>query len=118
MIWQTMETAPKDRPILVWTLHDADPYAEDNGRRLTPYGYHCEGSSYVTDGMYVVEWRDGYYEPGDYPNEGFQEPGAWWLCGCDDDYVANPVLWCDVPLPSVQALARAAKATGSMRRVK
>lgn len=94
-----MENAPKDRPILIWALHDADPYFEDGGQRLTPYGYYCEEHAHPDDGMHVVAWNDGCYQPGEYPNEGYQEPGGWWLCGCDELVIVNPVLWCDVPTP-------------------
>ena len=57
--WQPMETAPKDgTAILAVCNHEADPYMEDGGARLTVYGAHAEGSTHVHDGIHVLEWGD------------------------------------------------------------
>lgn len=56
--WQPIETAPKDRDILVWFDHDADPYFEQNdSHRLTDYAANAEACGYLQGA--VMPLRNG-----------------------------------------------------------
>lgn len=95
--WKTMESAPKDRPILAICKHDEDPYTEDYGKTLTPYDANCEGLSHVIDGVHVLEFGGGYSE---YDSEfGFdiKIPDWWFLFGSEFEVAANPIFWCEIP---------------------
>jgi len=94
--WRTMESAPKDVPIIGWCNHAADEYVYPDGN-LTTYGAHCEGASYADDGCHILEWG-GYYE-----EEGFGRlfhVSDWWFVrGSEWEVVANPTHWRPLPLP-------------------
>ena len=96
--WQPMETAPKDgTAILAMCNHDADPYIEKGGARLTAYGAHAEGLTRVQDGIHVVEWG------GEYIYLEYTIPPWWFRSGSDFEEVANPVAWMPIPpLPGGQ----------------
>lgn len=97
MEWMPIETAPKDgTAILGWCAHDADPYFEDNGKRLTPYGCHCEGLSRVDDGPHVLMWVDDYQD-GDWESGYITIPGWWFLSSSDSEITANPTHWMPIP---------------------
>ena len=97
--WQPISTAPRDRPILGWCEHGADPYWEEEGKRLTVYGAHAEGLSHVQDGPHVLVWG-GSYDDGDWES-GYSGstfvPDWWFLAGSDFEVAANPTHWCEVP---------------------
>lgn len=90
------KNTPKDRPILAWCDHEADPYYESE-KRLTVYGACCEGNGHVQDGFHVVEWGGGYDD--DNAPEGPREwmPDWWFQRGSDFEIAANPVAWCELP---------------------
>ncbi len=103
---RSMDSAPRDgTPILALCRHEADPYVTDDGKRLTPYGAHCEAEGHVPDGWHVVEWRSGReaYE-GEHLAPSFL-PGWWFLCASEGEMPANPVAWLPLPVSSTpQAL--------------
>lgn len=84
-----MESAPKDRLILVWHDHASDPYELEAGN-LTPYACHVEESfARTVPGFYLAVWGgEKRYIDGAVaiPNwwhvhDGFEEPLApvcWW----------------------------------------
>lgn len=92
--WQTIENAPKDKPILAWCNHEADPYVEDaQAGRLTTYGGHCEGLSHASDGYNIVEWGGETSEYGDYGECLYSIPDWWFVVGSEFEVVANPTHW-------------------------
>jgi len=89
---KTIDTAPKDRPILAYCNHEADPYWEGDG--LTLYGGHAEGLSHAPTGFHIVEWGGGY-------DDGYDEgrmPDWWFVAGSGFEVAANPSHWCELPL--------------------
>ena len=98
--WNTdMYAAPKDRPILAWCKHDADPYHEGNGR-LTTYGAHCEGLSHVEDGPHVVVWGGEWIDTDEYGGVVGSIPDWWFRFGSGDEEVANPIAWKNIEEPT------------------
>lgn len=101
--WRDIASAPRDREILVWYDHDADPYHD--GDRLTNYACHAEGGDfYAGKGVAIAHWREGWHE-----GDGFEEPSYWmpecWLVqinGDNSDYVCNPTHWQPLPEPPNQ----------------
>jgi hypothetical protein len=96
--WKTMDSAPRDgTPILGWCEHEADPYFLNDGRRLTQYGAHCEGQSFVEDGPHVLVWGGGF------DDRSYDEPTAacmsdWWYRNdADLEVAANPIAWMPIP---------------------
>jgi hypothetical protein len=91
--------APRDRPILVFYDHDADPYRDPaDPDRLTDYAALAEDGDFLTGrGWVVAKWDNGY-------THGWDEivPGGWypWIDGDYADQVCNPVAW--LPLPEVE----------------
>lgn len=96
--WQPIETAPKDRPIIGWCVHSADPYWLDDGKRLTPYGSHAEGLRHVDDGAHVLVWGGEYSENDWEMGINCHVPAYWFQNGSDYEVVANPTHW--MPLPT------------------
>lgn len=92
-----IEHAPKDRPILAYCDHDADPYVEDEDTgKLTLYAAHAEGVGHAPNGFHVVRWGGGW----DYRS--YEEPEAgylpdWWFEDVDFELPANPVRWWPLP---------------------
>jgi hypothetical protein len=102
--WQPMETAPKDRPILGWCVHAADPYfiepeGKDGRARLTLYGGHTEGLSHVSDGPHVIEWG-GAWDDRSHEYDGGWMPEWWFRSDSEFEVTANPVLWMDILTPT------------------
>lgn len=88
-----IETAPRDRAILAYCNHEADPYFE--GECLTLYGGHAEGLSHAPTGFHIVEWggawSDGYEDGGGWM------PDWWFVAGTEFEVAANPTHWQELP---------------------
>lgn len=100
MEWKPIDdNTPRDREILVWFDHDADPYLCPSGNgRLTDYGALAEGSSFLNGkGMAIVRWYPEQWENTDEYGSGYVLPGGWYVG--DADTVCNPVRWLDVEPP-------------------
>ena len=100
--WQPIETAPKDRDILVWFDHDADPYHDPNdNNRLTDYAAWAEAGGFMDGrGFCVAKWQPEHWESVDEYGAGYLLP-AYWFAKENDDYerVVNPVRWLPVNPP-------------------
>ena len=102
--WQSIETAPKDKPIVGWCVHEADLYfyadvynVINGSVKLTTYGAHCEGLNHVQDGPHVLEWG-GAWDDRSYDNpDGGYVPNWWFQTGTEFETVANPTHWMDIP---------------------
>lgn len=92
--WQPIETAPKDRPILAWCDHEADPYSVDD-KTLTTYAAHAEGLGHAPTGCHIVEWGGGWTES--YEDGGGEMSDWWFVAGSEFEVAANPTHW--MPLP-------------------
>jgi hypothetical protein len=97
--WQPIETAPKDKPILAWCDHEADPYVEDEeAGRLTLYAAHGEGLSYAETGYHIIEWG-GAFDDSTYEYQGASLPDWWFVVGSEFEVTANPTHWMPLPPP-------------------
>lgn len=95
---QSMDTAPRDRPILVWHDHNSDPYHdpfwEERGR-LTIYGGHCEGLSMRGEvGFVEAEWGGGWSDS--WEDGGGSMPDWWFMVGSEFEVPLAPVGWIDI----------------------
>lgn len=94
------ESTPKDRPILAWCDHNADPLYEEGTGNMTLYGAHGEGMSYADDGFNVIVWGGGWTDG--YEDGGGHMPDWWFVKDSEFEKAANPVRWW--PLPPELAL--------------
>ena len=95
--WQLIETAPRDRVILAWCAHAADPCIVDG--RLTTYAAHVEYFSHCGDGCQVLIWGGEVddAEAGYIPN--------WWFVNDGNfETPANPTHWMPLPTPPAGGL--------------
>jgi len=103
MEWQPIETAPKDRDILVWYDHDADPYQDpQNPDHLTDYAANAEGAEFLEgSGVTVAKWQPKQWEAQDEYGGGFWLPAGWFSRGDFQHYevVCNAVAWMPLPAP-------------------
>ena len=107
-LWQPIETAPKDQPILAWCDHEADPFVVDRDTgRLTLYAAHGEGFSYAPTGYHILEWGGAF---DDTSWEDFHQaahlPDWWFVAGSEFEVVANPTHWMPLPEPPKKEAAR------------
>lgn len=96
-----ISTAPKDRPILAYCNHEADPWegqpTTDGRSTLTLYAAHAEGLSHAPTGFHIVEWGGAFDDSSwEYPNESCL-PDWWFVAGSEFEVAANPTHW--MPLP-------------------
>lgn len=100
--WQPIETAPKDKPIVGWCVHSADPYWASE-THLTTYGAHAEGLGHADDGPNIIVWGGEYHE-NDWESGVNAHIDAWWFVdGSDWEKPANPTHWMPLPAdPSAQ----------------
>lgn len=101
MEWQPIETAPKDRPVLVFYDHKADTYCDPSDRnKLTAYAAHAESGDFMDgSGICVAKWAYGWFESEDIYGNGYHVPGFWfpWIDHDFDDRVCNPIYWMSLP---------------------
>lgn len=103
MPWRTMDTAPNDRPILVWFDHGADPYFAPDGK-LTDYAANAEGGDYCAGkGHAIAKWSPQIWvsEGHESFNGGYWLPGGWFLFVDGDcaEQVCNALWWEELELP-------------------
>lgn len=97
--WQPIANAPKDRPVLVYYDHSADPYHDpENPNRITDYAANADGVGFVPGhGQIVAMWCDGYHEDDGYESfsGSYWVPGGWFPCinGEPQDDVCNALFW-------------------------
>lgn len=110
-MWETMETAPKDRPILVMCSDKCDdphcvfndhcigPDVKRDGRQydLCLYHAHTEGLSAYGDGPAIVQWG-GAWDDRTWEYDGGWMPDWWFVYKSEFEVAANPVLWYNVDL--------------------
>lgn len=112
MTWQPIETAPKDRPVLVWFDHDADTYQDpDNPNKLTAYACHADGGDYMTGaGVVIAKWSEGWEESDGWEsaNGSYWMPAVWsaWFNGDYADHVVNALYWMPLPDAPEQATGK------------
>lgn len=102
--WRYMypiKTAPKDRPILAWCNHEADPYRVDDC--LTLYAAHAEGLSHALTGFHIVEWGGGFTDVGEYGVVEDSLPDWWFVQHSEFEVAANPTHWCELPNSEAKA---------------
>lgn len=100
--WQGIERAPKDRNILVWFDHDADPYQDpQEPTKLTPYAAWAEGGEYLAGkGWCIAKWHPQHFEAEDEYGTGYWMPAAWFAHQNGDwEVVCNPTHWMPLPTP-------------------
>lgn len=98
--WKPIDTAPKDRPIIAWLNHEADPTLEEGGGgKLTVYAAHAEGLSHAASGVAIVEWG-GAFDDRSYEDPcGGWLPDWWFISGSEFEIAANPTHWLPLPEP-------------------
>lgn len=91
---------PKDKDILVWFDHDADPYQDPNDPcKLTDYAAWTEAGDFLDgSGFCIARLFPQHWESVDEYGGGYWLP-AWWFAKENGDYelVCNPTHW--MPLP-------------------
>lgn len=106
-----MATAHKDRPILAWVEHAADPYVDPESEtgRLTTYAAHHEGLSKAPDGLQVLVWGGAYQDRDEASGTSWKIEDWWFVCGSEWETVANPVCWWPMPWDGDEATGLDAK---------
>lgn len=96
-----IDEAPKDRPILAWCDHEADPYIleemPDGRTRLTLYAAHAEGMSHAPTGWHIIEWGGSWDDSTHESPDGAWLPDWWFVAGSEFECAANPTHWTDLP---------------------
>lgn len=101
--WQTIDSAPKDVPILAWCKTTCDDplcafsehASELSMGMLCLYHAHAEGLQSCDEGLQILEWGGGFQ---DGPDDGGAGAPDWWFRrGGEFEESANPTHW--MPLP-------------------
>lgn len=90
-----MSIAPKDRPILAYCDHEADPYHE--GESLTLYAAHAEGMDHAPTGFHIIEWGGAFDDSSHEEPNAAHLPDWWFVVGSEFEKAANPIAWTDLP---------------------
>lgn len=111
------ESTPRDRPVLVYFDHSADPYNDPaDPMRLTDYAANAEGNFLTGKGVAIAIWSDGYLD-----RDGLEAANSYWIPGCwfayldgdVTDYAVNALLWCEIPVPTASTIeARSGETAG------
>ena len=112
--WLPMESAPKNRAILGWCQHEADPYYLEDGKRLTLYGAHAEGVGHAADGPNIIEWG-GAFDDSTWEAPGASLPDWWFVANTDFEVVANPIAWLPIPGVTYAGKSEAVGASDTVR---
>ncbi len=97
MIWQPIDTAPKDVPIWVWHDPDSDPYYISPGR-LTPYAAWADGAGTMDRGGYAAVWGGGYRD--EHHEYGVEQMPDWWMMQHANNWTPlAPTHWMPLPEP-------------------
>ncbi len=110
MNWQPIETAPKDREIIVWNkAKGSDPrcgYCEcfDEAQayprgRLCLYHGHAEGLSAGEDGLQIAVWGGGW-DDSSHEYSGPWMPDWWFRKDSEFEVALNPTHWLDTEPPT------------------
>lgn len=90
--------APKDKRILAWCDHEADPYVEDEATgRLTLYAAHAEGVAHAGTGWRILEWGGSFCDTGEYGVVEAELPDWWFVADGEFETVANPICFYEMP---------------------
>ncbi len=93
---QPISEAPKNRRILAWCDHEADPYVEDEVKgSLTLYAAHYEGTSHAETGWHIIEWGGGWSDSEE--DGGGWLPDWWFVVGSEFETAANPICFYEMP---------------------
>ncbi len=100
--WRTdLENAPKDRPVLGWCKHDADPGHDPvDYHILSDYAVNADALGHVEDGPHVLEWTDQMWENTDEYGSGYWIPGWWTRRGSYGEVFAFPIAWAEITEPT------------------
>ena len=102
MEWQDIETAPKDREVLVWYDHSLDPYQDpDHPEKITDYAAWADAGDFLDGkGVCIAKWHPQFWESVDEYGGGYWMPAAWFALEFDDfERVVNPTHWTPIPPP-------------------
>lgn len=96
-MWQSIDTAPKDKPILGWIDSLDDDCPNCGPLNLCLYHMHLDvGISRSVSGPAVIVWG-GSWDDRNYENPGGGYLPDWWFrYGSDFEEVANPTHWVPV----------------------
>lgn len=97
--WEPIETAPKDKPIIVWHDHEADPETHDEGKTITAYCCWREAfGTHKETGLAIAVWIEGEWETDDMGGRQFKMPDAWFVDDGNNETPLNPVFWLPMPI--------------------
>ena len=102
-MWQPIDTAPKDREILVWYDHDADPHQDPkNPKKLTDYAAHTEGGDFMYGkGCCIVTYAPAEWENTDEYGSGFWLTPVWLAYVGSHEVACNATHWMPLPEPPI-----------------
>lgn len=99
--WRTdLENAPRDKPILGWCEHEADPGHPYDYHLLSDYAANADALGHVEDGPHVLEWAPQVWENTDEYGSGYWIPGWWALSGSDGERFGFPIAWAEITEPT------------------